>query len=490
MIQRIRALSAMTMALALSIPQGAPPAAAAAAETAEVPDRTVADAIGLLEVWIGEQLSYHGVPGLSIAVVHDQELVWSEGYGFCDLETKAPAARETPYRIGSISKVFTSTAILQLRDRGKLRLDDPVADYLPWFGLESDFPGAPEITIRHLLTHTAGLPREGAFPYWTTHDFPTRDELKAAVTGQAAVFAPEVTYKYSNLGMAMLGEVVAAASEMDYADYVEKHLFGPLGMSASAVFPNGELLAKLATPYMIRLPDGSRNVHNYYSTRALAPAAEIVSTVVDLAKFAALHLHDGSSAAAEAILKAASAREMQRPHWVYPGWNGGRGLGFGISRRSDKTVVSHGGWIGGNRAHLLLVPSEKIAVVAMTNADDAAPHTFSFEAYDVLGPAIAKAVGSKPAAETFDPSWERFVGVYTDPWGWKEEVRVLDGKLIMYSYSYPPDEDADGGVTPLTHVEGNAFKRPGGELVVFELAEDGTVARLKKRYEYLQPVDR
>ena len=183
----------------------------------------------------------------------------------------------------------------------------------------------------------------------------------------------------------------------------------------------------------------------------------------------------------EKILKASTAREMQRPHWVYSSWTGGRGLGFGISRRDGKTIVSHGGWIGGNRSHLLLVPSEKIAVLAMTNADDASPYTFSSEVYDVLGPVIAKAIAKKLRRLPSTRRGTRFIGVYSDPWGWKEEVMVLDGKLVMYSYSYPPDEDADSGITPLVWVEGNRFKRPGGEYVVFEMAEDGTVARIKKR---------
>ena len=188
------------------------------------------------------------------------------------------------------------------------------------------------------------------------------------------------------------------------------------------------------------------------------------------------------------VLKATTVREMQRPHWVYPSWSGGRGLGFGISRRNGKTVVSHGGWIGGNRAHLLLVPSDNLAVLAMTNADDASPYFFSYEALDLLGPAIAKATAKPSPEPVFDPAWERFTGVYSDPWGWKEEVMILGKKLVMYSYSYPPDEDADSGITPLTWVEGNRFKRPGGEYVVFEMAEDGSVERVRKRYEYLYPV--
>jgi CubicO group peptidase (beta-lactamase class C family) len=481
-------LNSRVLILILATLLVAPTAGAAEGKIAESPAFT--GAISLLDIWIDEQLAYNSIPGLAIAVVYDQDMIWSAGYGFSDLETKDPITPSTLFRIGSVSKIFTATAIMQLRDQGKLRLDEPVSTYLPWFELENDFPGSPPITVRHLLTHTAGLPREGAFPYWTTHDFPTREELIAAIPGQSTVFPPETTYKYSNLGMALLGEIVVAASGEEYPAYLERHIFAPLGMDSSTVFPSKEIHERMATPYMIKMPDGSRDIHDYYSTRGMAPAADVISTVEDMARFAALHLHESSDEKMQSVLKASSVREMQRPHWVYPSWSGGRGLGFGISRRDGKTIVSHDGWIGGNRAHLLLVPSDKIAVLAMTNADDASPYFFSSEALDLLGPAIAKATTKPTPVPVFDPAWERFTGVYTDPWGWKEEVMILDEQLVMYSYSYPPDEDADSGITPLTWVEGNRFRRPGGEYVVFEMAEDGRVERVKKRSEYFYPVER
>jgi CubicO group peptidase (beta-lactamase class C family) len=476
------------LALAISLPLVSPLPGAASSSLRQ--DPAVAEAISLLDVWIEEQLAYNRIPGLSIGIVYGQELIWSKGYGFSDLETKKPATPETLYRVGSVSKLFTSTAIMQLRDQGKLRLDDPISSYLPWFRLRDSSPGAPPITVRQLLTHTAGLPREGAFPYWTTHDFPTREQLIAAIPTQPAIFPPEVTYKYSNLGMALLGEIVTAVSNEEYPQYLRKHIFLPLEMTDSAVYPSEDLQKRMATPYMLQMPDGRRNVHDYYSTRSMAAAADVVSSVKDLARFAALQLHDSSETQIDRVLKASTAREMQRPHWVYSSWTGGRGLGFDISRRDGKTLVSHGGWIGGNRAHFLLVPREKIAVIAMTNADDARPHSFTYEAYDVVGPPIVEATAPEVQEKELDPAWKSFLGVYTDPWGWKEEVMILDGQLILYSYSYPPDENADSGITPLTHVEGTTFKRPDGELVVFELGEDGTVERLKKRYEYFYPVDR
>lgn len=446
----------------------------------------VADAITLLDLWIEEQMTYRHVPGLSIGIVYDQELIWAKGYGFSDQEQQIPATPATIYRIASITKLFTATAVMQLRDTGQIRLDDPVAKYLPWFEIQNPFPDAPEITIRHLLTHTSGLPREAAFPYWTDHEFPTREQIIDALPGQEAVFPPATKYKYSNLGMALLGEIVAAASGEPYPDYIQKHILEPLGMTGTTVMPTEKHHDRLTTAYMRQFPDGSRDTFDYYETNGLAPAANIVSTVEDLTRFAALQFRDGA-VEGEQILKGSTIREMHRPHWVYSSWSGGRGLGFGVFRRNGKTIVSHGGWVGGNRSHLLLMPGEKIAVIAITNADDASPYLFSYQAYDVVGPAIVEVVTPEPKKKRADPAWKKYLGDYIDPWGWEYKVLILDNELVMYEYNYPPEEDPRDGLTHLTPVDKHTFRMSDGELVVFELGKDGKVERIKRRYDYIYP---
>ncbi len=450
----------------------------------------VRDAVTLLDLWIQEQMAYQQIPGLSVGVVYDQEVIWSKGYGVEDLESQDPVTPATLFRLGSVTKLFTATAILQLRDQGKLRLDDPVAQHLPWFELQSSFEGAPEITLRHLLTHTAGLPREAAFPYWTTHEFPTSEEINAALRTQSAIYPPDKIYKYSNLGMALLGEVVVAASGQTYADYIEQHIFEPLGMTHSAVVPAAEDRQQMATAYMRRQPDGNREVMDYYETRGMAPAANIVSSVDDLARFGALHLQAAPDSGAGEVVKASTLHEMQRPHWVYSDWSGGRGLGFGISRRDDKTLVSHGGWIGGNRTHFLLAPGDDLAIIAMVNADDATPYQFSFQALDLVGAAIAESTAPPPTIRRVDPGWQRYLGVYTDPWGWEYQVMILEDGLVLYSHNYPPEDNVAEGITRLEPVESDTFKMSDGELVVFEMDDEGHVERIQRRYDFLYPVVR
>ena len=462
-----------------------------AADKLKLEDRPeVADAIRVFDKWVEQHIAHRNVPGLSIAVVYDQEIVWAEGYGYSDLETKTPATPATVYRIGSVTKLFTSTAILQLRDQGKLRLDDPVSLHLPWFAVSSPFPDAPEITIRHLLTHTSGLPREAAFPYWTDHIFPSRKELAEGVLGQDALNPPETTYHYSNLRMSLLGEIVTAVSGQPWADYVQEKVLQPLGMSSSSTAPGEVLLQRLSAAYLLQAPDGTRKVMEYYETGAIAPAGSIVSTVEDLGRFASLQFRDGP-AGGEQVLKGSTLREMQRVHWVNDSFTGGRGLGFYVSHRDGRNFVGHGGSIGANVSNLLTVPSEKIAVIVAINADDGSPATVARQAYKVIAPAILKAT-KKPAAPKpeADPEWQRYVGLYADPWGWEYEVLVLNGELVIYGYDYPPWENASTGYAKLTPVEGSTFRRPNKDLVTFELDDADNVVRIKRNNNYLFPKEK
>ena len=200
----------------------------------------VADALEVLDMWIEQQVAHRNLPGLSIAIVFDQEIVWAKGYGYSDLEKKIPATPATVYRIGSVTKLFTSTAILQLRDQGKLRLDDPVSLYLPWFRVRNPFPDAPEITIRQLLTHTSGLGSywEALFnSRWT--EIRTVEALIDLFADDPLLFEPGERFEYSNSGFAVAGLVIEKVSGQVYYDYVREHIFKPAGMEHTDSYESG-----------------------------------------------------------------------------------------------------------------------------------------------------------------------------------------------------------------------------------------------------------
>ena len=450
----------------------------------------VASTIDLLERWIGATMADRGLPGLVIAIVHDRETLWMRGFGFADMERKLPMQTSTVFRMASITKTFTATAVLMLRDQGALRLDDPVRDYLPWFRIQSDYPDEPAITIRQLLLHTSGLPREAAFPYWTDRRFPSREDIRTTLPEQHATYPPDTRYKYSNLGIALAGEVVAAAAGSSYEAFVQERLFAPLAMSSSSIYLTPEQKERLAVGYGRRLANGSRERSPETFSAGLAPAANISSTVEDMARWAVFHLSEDSTAAGQP-LRASTLREMHRLQWINPGWRSGRALGFSVSKTDQRVTVSHSGWVDGYRSHLVLSPEERTAVIVMINADDGDPEAIATRALAMGAPAIAAALQS-PAPEPVPEAWGRYLGTYMDPWGWQTDVLIYRGRLVLYDYSYPPAEDPTGSLTDLTPVGDHTFRMTGengnGELAVFELGPDGRVARLKVGENFTYPV--
>jgi CubicO group peptidase (beta-lactamase class C family) len=450
--------------------------------------------IQLLDQWIQAQLEYRGLPGLSVGIVYDQNMIWEKGYGLADLEKKTRALPTSIYRMASITKLFTTTAVMQLRDQGKLRLDDPVSKHLPWFAVKNKFPNAPPITIEHLLTHTSGLPRESAFPYWTDHKFPTREEMISALKEQETVFPSEKRWKYSNLAMALAGEVVAAASGEPYDAYVQKHILAPLGMKDTSVYLSDEHRKRLVTGYGRRLPDGSRRIMPFMDSKGITPAANISSTVEDLAKFISLQFRLDGKPGGSQILKGTTLREMQRVHWLQPSWKGGQGLGFSINRLGERTIVGHGGWVGGYRTQIGFCPDEKIGVIVLTNADDGEPWFFLEQIFTIMAPAILKAAQPPAKPMTSDPAWKIYLGRYEDPANFDTEVMIVDGKLVMYGFNYPPETNPAGELTELTPAGKHTFRMTGengdGELVVFELGPDGKVKRVKTGENYIYPKEK
>lgn len=258
-----------TIALALllatpALAQTAPPPAATIAEN---PD--VAAATRLFSAWLDGQIAYRGLPGVAVGVVHDQQLVWSKGYGFADVATKKPMTADTRFRIASNSKLFAAIAILQLREQGKLRLDDPVVKHLPWFSMKPAGPDDGPITIEQLLSHSSGMQRE-ASDHWSSYDFPTEAQLKALMASRQAPFPPQTRWKYSNLAFAIAGLVVEQVTGQRWADYVSANILKPLNMTASSIDKPDP---GLATPYGVRTPDGTRRVLPFVDARGMAAAA-------------------------------------------------------------------------------------------------------------------------------------------------------------------------------------------------------------------------
>ncbi len=457
----------------------------------DTPIQTIQADLKLLETWITAQQEYRNIPGITIGLVYDQELIYSKSFGYSDLAEKTPLTEEVPFRVASITKTFTATALMQLRDAGKLRLDDPVKDYLPWFNISQRFPGQPPITIRQLLTHTSGLPREADFPYWTDHNFPTMEQIKATLATQETIYPPATRIKYSNLGMSLAGELVAVISGQSYEEYITTHIFQPLDMSASSVIPDESYQQLLVTPYSHRQTDATHKIEAYTETKGIAAAASIASTVGDLAKYVSLQLREDDNSP-DAVLKGTSLKEMHRVQFLNPNWSGAWGLGWSVWQRNGRTVNGHGGWVGGNRTQIMFIPEDKVAVIVLTNSDDGEPSFFARHALDHMGPIMISAFAPpSEAAIEFNPKWQKFVGTYVEPGPYFTEVLIRDQILVMSTLSFPPEDSPDSEVVELTPVSENIFRMTGnngnGELVIFEFNEMGKIFQVKVGSNYIYP---
>ncbi|MEN9933368.1 MAG: hypothetical protein RIS17_1941, partial [Pseudomonadota bacterium] len=268
----------IALALLIATPALAQPAAApqAAIRIADNPD--VQAAARLFSAWMEGQIAYRGLPGVAVGVVHDQQLVWSKGFGFADIAAKKPMTADTRFRIASNSKLFAAIAILQLREQGKLRLDDPVEKHLPWFKMKPAGPDDGPITIEQLLSHSSGLQRE-AGDHWSSFKFPTEAELKTLMAGRQAAYPPQTRWKYSNLAFAIAGLIVEQVSGKRWADYVDANIIKPLGMTATSIDKPDP---GLATPYASRKPDGTRRVLPFVDAKGMAAATGMTSNVNDL----------------------------------------------------------------------------------------------------------------------------------------------------------------------------------------------------------------
>lgn len=456
----------------------------------DTPIQAIQADLKLLETWVNAQQEYRNIPGICIGLVYDQELVYSKSFGFADLEKQIPLTADVPFRIASITKTFTATALLQLRDAGKLRLDDPVKDYLPWFNISKRFPDQPPITIRQLLTHTSGLPREADFPYWTDHDFPTMEQIKATLSTQETIYPPATQIKYSNLGMSLAGELVTVISGLSYEEYVKTHIFEPLGMSASSVIPDDSYQQLLVTPYSHRLEGATHKVEEYTETKGIASAASIASTVTDLANYVSLQFREDDNSES-AIVKGSTLREMHRVQFLNPSWYSGWGLGWSVWQREGKTVNGHAGWVGGNRTQIMFIPEEKVAVIVLTNSDDGEPSFLARHILDHMGPVLVNNFAPPAPEQDFDPGWKKYVGTYVEPGPYYTEVLIKDKHLIMSTLSFPPEDAPDSEVVQLAPEGKDTFRMVGnngnGELVIFQYNEMGEIYQVKVGSNYIYP---
>ncbi len=395
-------------------------------------------AIALADALIAGEQRDRKVPGISAGIVYDQALIWQRGYGYANLEAKIPADANTVYRVASITKLFTATMLMKLRDEGKLSLDDPIEKYLPEFKIKSPFPGARPPTFRQVASHAAGLPREGNHDGWRTMHMPTIEALLAGLAGDEMRLPTMTEPKYSNLGVSIMGYALSKIARQDYASYVEANVLQPLGMESSGFDRSRYGERRYAIGYDFVGADSPEATTDgmspspHWDEQGFRPGGGMYSTVEDIAKFIAMQFRD-APVGGNQVLGGSTLREMHMPANVMPDFEMGFGIGWGIRRVSGLKVIGHSGGLPGYTTNITLVPALKLAVIVFTNTGTD-PVTISQKALELLIPVFQRELkrAEPPHSAEEIASWTLYQGRY----GQRAiddviDIEVIDGKLLI-----------------------------------------------------------
>lgn len=446
-------------------------------------------------------LRYQPLAGATLSVVRDGQVLLLKGYGYADLEKRVPVdGTQSLFRPGSTSKLFTWTAVMQLVEQGKLELDADVNGYIPNFKLPEAF-GKP-ITLRNLLTHTAGL-EDGALGYLFARDaghlVPLGDALAAHVP--ARVRAPTTDFgndgtnsSYSNWGTALAGHIVASVSGMPFDDYVDKHIFAPLGMTSSTFrepLP-AELAPRMATGY--RFEAGRFEPHGFEFVHSFGPAGSLTSSAADMARFMMAHLNLGELDG-QRILNEDTARLMQGRQFQASPYLNGAGLGFYETHVNGRRVIGHGGDMIAFHTDLLLLPEEKIGIyVSYNSSNELAPYiarrdllrTFMDRYYPATLPPLK-------GPDDFQARAARYAGTYAgNRANYTKLERVFglagagtrvvpteDNKLMVVDLLFP-------GTSYWVEVAPNVFREEDSEdMIAFVENADGRITHLVNPFTFI-----
>jgi CubicO group peptidase (beta-lactamase class C family) len=432
-------------------------------------------ALAFARMWLDAQRAYEQIPGMSAAIVKDQQVIWSGGVGLADPATNKPATADTLYSICSVSKLFTAVAVMQLRDEGKLALTDPLSKHLSWYRMKPAV-GGREATIVGVLTHSSGLPRESDYPYWSgSFEFPTHDQIVERLQTQEPLYPSDRYFQYSNLGLTLAGEIVSAASGKPYDAFVRERILTPLQLTSTyPEVPSAEKGKRLAQGFSARRRDGTRTPLPLFQTRGIAPAAGFASTANDLAKFAAWQF-GVLGANTNAVLDPRTLREMYRPHFVDPDFDTFWGVGFATRKQDGKVYVSHGGSCPGYRTEFLLQPEPKIGTIVLANASGVNTGRYALALNAIVVPALEN--DSAKTGESLAP----YVGSYDSfPWGGETLVFAWGDDLGAVEV---PTMDPVKEMDKLRKVGEHQFRRVRddgslGETVTFEIGPDGKATKL------------
>lgn len=415
-----------------------------------------------IDICLKHQAYMEEIPALAAGVIYKDQIIFTQGYG--------PATPKTCFRIASISKIFTTVAILQLQEAGKLTLDQPVFTYLNWFKSSVD-PRVEKITIRQLLIHKSGITRDGDTLHWSEPQFPDSDHLKKYISTLKLPFTPNTRWKYSNLGYSILGAVIEGVSGLTYEAYLQKHICQKLKMEQTSSKLTPAIKAHLAQGFGRKLPDHNRKTVPQIETNAMASAAGLTSNVTDLLKFVSAQFTGNTT-----LLTETSKQAMRKIEYKKPKDGISQALGLVTFKAGHHTIYNHSGGFQGYRCNIAFNVTLSIGVVVLTNVIGIDPKDYSSLIFNILNYFLKKPFDSS------NSEFAKYEGIYRDIW--QDSAVLASGKNLI---SFDPNS-----FEPLSHaavlkpVNKDCFVMTGsdeiegaGELAIFELGQDGQAKRVR-----------
>jgi CubicO group peptidase (beta-lactamase class C family) len=390
---------------------------------------------------IRHQTERWNVPGVAVGLLHDGHAEFV-GHGIANIETGAPVAPETLFQVGSISKVFTATLLMTLVDEGRIDIEAPIVRYVPELSL-SDPAARENITVRHLLTHMSGFYGDRFDPHGEGDD--ALERAIAALADLPQQTAPGEMWTYCNAGYDLLGYAMQRLLGMPFEVAMLQRVFEPLGLERTTYFARDAILHSVAVGHTGGLTgEEPRVVAPWPVPRRTNPAGGVVSNVVELLRFSAMHLNDGAIGGARTI-SAESARAMRT---IQIDADHGRSWGFGwLMHRVDGThTVEHGGATNGFTARLVTVPERTFAIAILTNSDNgSAVHSA------ISSAALKQFLGLSamtPATIRLDEDGlARMAGHFRH--GLADiDIRLESGGLVMYRTAHEPFRHEDTEFPP------------------------------------------
>jgi CubicO group peptidase (beta-lactamase class C family) len=447
-----------------------------------IDERLLQDAVAYIDRWVEYRQRTLSIPGIAIAVRHRDRVLLSRAHGMADLERRVPLTTDHVFRIASHSKTFTATAVMQLVERGRLRLDDRAGARLAWLPSEPGQIG--RVTVRQLLSHSAGVIRDGREGrFWQLErDFPDAAELREALSAPP-VLPENQRFKYSNFGFALLGMLIEDAAGVPYNDHVRAAIVDRLGLRSTGPEIDDRARERLATGYTSDHYGLERLPLDHLDTRAMSPATGFYSTAEDLCRYGAAHFMGN-----EELLTDESKREMQRPHWRVDGVPHSYGLGLDVATIGDRQLIGHGGGFPGFITHTRIDPREQLVLVALTNAADGAAGDLTAGMVAIVN----RAMQAEPAPDDRVADLDRFTGRYWSMFGATDVARFGD-QLLGLNPELPTPVDpvvelAADGADELTVSNAPGFASPG-ERVRFTFDELGQVEHVQWAATSLHPWD-